>query len=308
MHYNPSMSGFDRSLINVPFGPENVPPLGHAIRTGDTAAVKLLLELGAEPYFKMPDGRVFNAVAEAVFWARGTALDMLLESGAGTAVNKPSFRGPTCLAIAVHSRYERFIKVLIKTGAFINAPVMEKGMTPLQYAAFNGNSSLSAELVAHGASLNDINPVTGLSAMHAIVKMCDSKTVAVAIAAGGDIHQRTAGGETPLMLAAARYGHETAAMLLRHGAKADEKSQNPARETALHIAARQGNANTAVALLDGGANPLLTDAFNITASKRAVTGHSRELPRILEQAERKAEQAFFDKAWRDIKNKKGRRP
>ncbi len=275
-----------------------VSPLGVALHYGHADAARALLDLGAETFIHAGGDKFFNAAAEAVYWGKGDMLPLLAGYGGLADVNKPSIRGADCIAIAVEQRYPHLIEPLARAGAFLNRENMKDGLTPLQYACRIGYATFIAPLVAMGAWPDQPNSRTGRTAIHEACQQGNLDCLEKLLAAGADPHVKTPEGRTTLMLAAESY---RGASILRQLVKAGVavNARVPAtRETALHIAARTGSEAMADVLLKGGADPLLTDQFNLTAARRARQSNNYDTARTLERAEQAAEHAYFEKTWK----------
>src|SRR5690349_8113739 len=121
--------------------------------------------------------------------------------------------------------------VLIVTGCGFG----NRDITPLVSAAREGRADLIPELVKNGADPNrrcGVNHWTPL--MHAIHKH-QLGSVRALLDAGADINGRSAGGETPLMMAAG-YGYtELVNLLLDRGANAQLQLADGANALSLAI-------------------------------------------------------------------------
>ena len=99
-----------------------------------------------------------------------------------------------------------------------------QGATPLLVAAINGHADICGLLLAHGSNVNEVDPLTKVTALHV----------------------------------AASYGHNASVeALLSWGAEVDP--QDHAGLTPLHAACQEGHLLCVLTLLKAGANPTLPD-------------------------------------------------
>jgi uncharacterized protein len=110
---------------------DGTPALNWLIRQGDRDAVRLLLELGADPTRGDAKGR--TALHEAALAKHDNWIELLLEHG--VAVDVPNTRnGQTALYEALRSREQKNIDRLLAAGAKLDVRD-RSGTTPLHQAA-----------------------------------------------------------------------------------------------------------------------------------------------------------------------------
>jgi ankyrin repeat protein len=98
---------------------------------------------------------------------------------------------------------------------------------------------------------------------------------------GSDINHRDEYGYTALLLSVIKGHKETAEMLLKHGAKPDEKDGHG--RTALMFAARQGNTGMVHLLLANNADRNVALDAGITAREIAYAAKHKDVVALLEQ-------------------------
>ena len=175
-----------------------ITPLYLACVNGNADMVRRLLDSGADPNAADPGGE--TALMTAARTGAPATLRLLLERGATVDAREPEF-GQTALMIAVRENHDAAVQVLLEAGASANAQTrkgptpafvppckgtgcgsegvginrgglpdrgrraeVKGGMTPLLYAARDGNVSAARRLVDAGADLelgdaNGIRPL-----------------------------------------------------------------------------------------------------------------------------------------------------
>ncbi len=181
-------------------------PLHIAVRSGQVASVKHLLERGADANAKNQLGQTPLIVVAAdgsrtpaARQARRTIARLLL--GAGADVNAADREGATALHVALARERGELLGVLLDAGANVQA-ADARGRTPLHYAAQAG----------------------------------DAKAIDLLVGRGARIDAKDAAGDTPLHAAAMRARPAAVAALLRH--KANVNAANRAGATPLHVLAQ----------------------------------------------------------------------
>ena len=175
-----------------------ITPLYLASVNGNADLIRRLLDAGVDPNASDPGGE--TALMTAARTGTPAALRVLLEGGAAVDAREPEF-GQTALMIAVRENHEAAVQILLEAGASANAQTrkgptpnfvppckgtgcgsegvginrgglpdrgrraeVKGGMTPLLYAARDGNVSAARRLVDAGADLelgdaNGIRPL-----------------------------------------------------------------------------------------------------------------------------------------------------
>src|SRR5262245_23057472 len=119
--------------------------LFHAIRSGDTGAVKRLLDGGANP--DAQDGDGIPALMAATLWAGADCMKLLLDRGANP--DAANTAGATALMWAVPDLEK--VRLLLARGANVNGKSSNLGRTPLLIAAsYPGSVELLRMLLDKG--------------------------------------------------------------------------------------------------------------------------------------------------------------
>ena len=168
----------------------------------------------------------------------GNTAKILEYMQSGADVNGVDDRGRTALHMAVARRDFEMAKILLDSGAEIDARNAD-GFTPLislMDNTFSFHEKLTALLIERGANVNASVPDTGLTPLPAAVLRDKSESVKQLIAAGAELDV-TLRPENycPLHIAFRDDNASLAVLLLKSGAKSDMRSRNG--ETPLHMAA-----------------------------------------------------------------------
>lgn len=132
------------------------------------------------------------------------------------------------------------------------------GMTPLHWAAENGNRDIARILIGAGARVDSRTRIGGYTPLHLAIQAGHTDLVKLLIESGADVSSpREIGGATPLHLAAAaRNGEEIIAALIKAGVDVNAREIS-AGQTPLMFAASYGRAESVKKLLAAGADPSL---------------------------------------------------
>lgn len=158
-------------------------PLLVAAARNDEAALRVLLDAGADPTDRTARGR--------------NALHLLLDSHSG---------GPAA-------------QLLLERGTPHDA-VAPDGTTPLMLAALNGPAAMVTSLLARGARVDAVDREGRTPLGFAAVRDRDD-VAAVLVDAGAPLEARTVNGRTPLVIAVRNHATDTVRLLLQRGARAD---------------------------------------------------------------------------------------
>ena len=258
-----------------------------AVRRGDPAAVRALLDQGADANTRYGDGT--TPLHWAAYRTDLESTNLLLRARA--QVNAVNDLGVTPLWIAAGNAGTAVIARLLQAGADPNIAPPTNG-TPLMVAARTGNTEAVALLLAHGADVNAREEANHQTALMWAVSTRHSAVVRLLLAARADVHARSKvslryvllccqefqsdseggdytpeGGFTPLLFAAREGDVESARLLLDAGANIEDAA--PTGTSALVLAAHSDQAGVAAFLLQRGADPN-SDGAGYTAMHAAV--------------------------------------
>ena len=244
--------------------------LKEAIRNGDHATVRTLIEDGADVNAPEADGATL--LHWAVRWDDPESIDLLL--GAGADAGAANAYGVTPVSLACINRSAPLVSRLLNAGANPNATTT-MGETALMTCARTGNAEAVTALLEHGASnVNAQEASRGQTALMWAAAQGHPGVVRLLIEHGADVHARTRtrsllvsvggrgderarelplGGFTPLLFAARHGRIESARLLLDAGADVNETGPDGA--SVLVTASFSGHGELAAFLLERGAEP-----------------------------------------------------
>ena len=220
-----------------------------------------------------------------VLWVLGLA-GVATVAVAADAVPVDGGDGTTALHWAVHDGDLSRVTQLLKAGADARA-VNDYGATPMSEAAERGDAALIRTLLKAGADVESANP-EGQTALMTVARTGNVEAARVLLAAGAKVNAvEQWRGQTALMWAAAQGHPDMVRLLVKAGAQVNARSlvrQWPRKVsaeprpqnrpsggfTALLLAAREGCAGCAKALVEGGAAINLGDPDSITPLLMAV--------------------------------------
>jgi uncharacterized protein len=230
----------------------SIPSYGAGLSAADVAAhhdmeaLRALVKQHADVNAAQPDGT--TALHWAAHWNDAEAVDLLLRAGANAkAVNR---YGATPLSEAVVSGSATMIEALLKAGASPETPVSEDGETVLMTAARSGNVDAVRILLDRGANVNAREKYKGQTALMWAAAERHPEVVKLLMAHGADWKVRSIDRETkvPKLSAAS-----SISPIARGGF------------TALSFAAREGDVESARAMLDAGVDINYGDVDNTSA-------------------------------------------
>ena len=249
------------------------PKLIQAVKNKDITAVRALLKQRVDVNATEGDGTT------ALHWAShrddlGIA-DALIRSGA--RANTANDLGATPLHLACTNRSAPMVERLLAAGGNPNATLMN-GETVLLTCARAGAARAVKALIAHGANVNAREREHQQTSLMWAAAQRHPEVVQLLIEAGADVRARSLtyaqtvvgeqtqragreelnytvlrGGATPLLFATRVGDVESAQLLLKAGADANESQ--PDGVSALVLAAHSGNGPVAAVLLEHGADP-----------------------------------------------------
>ncbi len=249
-----------------------------AVKSGDIAAVRSLLEQHVDVNATQPDG------ATALAWAAERddleTADLLIQSGAN--VNLANENGATPLWLAATMASSRMTEKLLGSGANPNAALVS-GETALMAAASTGNIDVVMALVSHGADVNAREIRGSQTALMWATAEKRSEVARYLIEHGADLKNKSKAGLTPFLFAAQQGDLDSARLLAAAGA--DISAPGPDGRSPLLIASAGGHEPLAIFLLGKGANPNAADRLGLTALHYAATAGKLELIKRLLAAE-----------------------
>jgi ankyrin repeat protein len=244
-----------------------------AVKEHDVESVRALLKQHLDVNARQGDG------ATALHWAAYrndlAMADLLIRSGA--RANVANDLGATPLHLACTNRSAPMVERLLAADANPKA-ALSGGETVLMTCARAGDVKAVRALIAHGADVNATEHNHQQTALMWAVAERHADVARVLIDAGADVRARSLtypqtvvgeqtqragreelnytvlrGGSTPLLFAARVGDDESARMLLKAGADANDSQ--PDAVSALVLAAHSGHGNVAALLLEHGADP-----------------------------------------------------
>ena len=140
----------------------------------------------------------------------------LLDQGA--VIEEHDDSGDTALILAALGGYADTVRLLLDRGADIRGRNAH-GLTALHAAAYGGHVDVVDLLIAKGAPVNDSENFFHMAPLHAAAEENHKDVVEILLAHGADIEAQERNGYTPLSQAGWRDYWDTAAVLMKAGAK-----------------------------------------------------------------------------------------
>lgn len=247
--------------------------LVEAVKHGDRAAIRSLLERGAKVSEAGPDGTT------ALHWAAHNGdletLKALLRAGA--RVNVQNRYGVAPLWLAASNGHTDVVKALLPAGADLKMTRGESGETVLMAAARAGHVEVVQQLLTAGADPNAVDAIRQQTALMWAAAEKHKAVSNVLIDARAKLEAQSEGGLTPLMFAIRAGDIEGTLALLDRGANL--KATAPDGTTTLGLAIINAHWELAATMLDRGADangldargrPLHVVAFMRRAENRSL--------------------------------------
>lgn len=206
--YSAVCDALDKELTEQ-YDPDARKPLLIAAKQGDLAAIKELIDSGADLNTTDQHGR--TALMRAVQLDDTMVLKTIVAAGAD--LNAQDFEGQTALFAAVKQGNIRAVQILVAAGANVNVPD-KKGWTPLMEAAA---PEVVRSLLAAGANVNATNQ-NGETALMVAALFSKPAVVKILLTVHPDVNIRSKDGRTALGLAKSIGGSRVRAMLEKAGA------------------------------------------------------------------------------------------
>jgi ankyrin repeat protein len=229
-------------------------PLHQAAGVGGLEYVKVLLDRGAIPDQLTTIGH--TALTEAIVYGSKAVVTQLLAAGANPLVRSP-INGLTPFMDAVSVSRLDIVDVFLEWGSDGSELRNNTGYTCPLLAAGNGDIALLKKLLEKKPSLaQDTNLCIGDNLMLSAAWGGWFRTIPYLRELGIPVvgfHSHTQ-SFTPLMVSAWIGYQAFTKSLIHHGANIEESSKCLYNRTALHWATSEGNVESAMALLEGGAD------------------------------------------------------
>ena len=241
------------------------PPLVAAARAGDMAAVRALLDAGADVTGVEADGT--TALHWAAYHDDPRLLDRLIAAGA--EVDAANDLGVTALWTASQNGSLEVVERLLGAGADPDRALLS-GETPLMVAARVGAAAAVGRLLEAGAAV-DARATRGQTALMWAAAQRHPEVVSVLLAHGADLHTRS--DTWSQMMAVPPHGQPEYNRRIPHGGN-----------TALLFAARDGAVESARRLIAAGADVDDTNAWGVSAVTLAAHAGYGEIVALLLEA------------------------
>ena len=240
-------------------------PLVDAVKAGDTARVRVLIEQGVDVNLAEADGT--TPLHWAAYGVDGEHARLLLAAGA--VANVGNRYGVRPLSLACITGNHMVIAALLEAGANPNTSLME-GETALMTAARSGSIEAVELLLNAGADPNAQEDWRGQTALMWAAAEGHAALIPTMVSHGADLGARTKRGFTALLFAAREGRVDVVQTLLEAGADLDEQisinstltaggiEQRRASSAGLNaflLAAGSAHFELAAYLLDRGADP-----------------------------------------------------
>ena len=199
------------SRVNINKGDDRGRTALHwAVRRGDLAKVKLLLQHGANPNITSQSGS--NSLYFAAQSGHASVIDLLLQYG--VEVNQSNSAGltPLMMQCLLRTAYPACVQHLIDGGAKINLQDYQ-GATALMYAAFCGSPTLTLLHLLNNGALVNMQTLAGETALTLAIQSNSHKAIPILISHGADVTHHTR-SKRSLLHSAAESGDEATLAIL----------------------------------------------------------------------------------------------
>ena len=215
--------------------------------------------------------------------SKGLEQTMLRLLSERVAIDAPDSKGYTPLHLAIMEGHVAAVKLLLDRGADIEAPHRRTSARPVHIAAMTLNPMMMATLLEYRPNLE--SRFDASTALHCAITAGGEEVVRLLLEAGADAKGVTlfdpGTGKSVLHLAVFWWKQSMLPLLIRYGADVNASSKEPAGETALHIAAHDGNEDALRELTKAGANTFAKYANGQTALHVAAEGGHINIVSIL---------------------------
>jgi len=263
-------SGFKTEEIKI--------QLSRAVEWREHKMLESLLAKGASVETECREGRTL--LLSAIYYGDAAAVKLLLQKGANTgAVDIRTGDGPLHMAARSHIGTES-ISLLIERGARLDLR-NKYGVTPVMASItdFFGGGAVLKIFMANGADLNEKDPVSGAGLLHMAILFNNGSAADLLIDAGADVNMKDKSGATPLFSAVSKNNFRAfEKMLLRGG---DPNAKNTNGESLLFYCIRFRNDEFVKLLVKKGSDVKFVDGSRNTALHLAAAAGSEGICRVL---------------------------
>ena len=192
-----------------------------AVRRGDLATVDLLLKAGA----KASTANRYGVTPLYLASANGDAVTVarLLDADADPNTSLPD--GETVLMTAARTGNIAVIKALVARGANVRARERRKGQDALMWAAAENNAAAVTALIEAGADRDSRSNGGAFTPFLFAVRGGHLDSSRALLDAGVDVNQPLSDGTSPLVLSVMNAHYELAGLLLERGANPNADAQ-----------------------------------------------------------------------------------
>ncbi|XP_023689008.2 uncharacterized protein bcl3 isoform X1 [Paramormyrops kingsleyae] len=174
-------------------------PLHLAVITHQALLVQLLLSAGADP--TMLDRHGQTAAHLCCEHGLSSCLGLLLRHPASqTCLKVRNYEGLTMLHLAVQNSNKELVKMILDSGADINAVDFKSGRSPLIHAVENNSMEMINFLIESGSNVN-MQSYSGNTALHSACGRGQVEAVRVLLKNGADSSLKNYHNDTALMVA-----------------------------------------------------------------------------------------------------------
>jgi len=261
---------------------DNQTPLSHAAEKGHEAVVKLLLEKGAELEVKDSD---YNRTPLLYAAEKGHEAVVKLLIKKGAELEAKDSRNRTPLSHAAEKGHKAVVKLLLEKGAELEAKDSDRNQTPLLYATEKGHEAVVKLLLEKGAELEAKDSDRNRTPLLYAAEKGHEAVVKLLLEKGADLEAKDSNYWTPRtpLSHAAEKGHEAVVkLLIKKGAELEAKDKDS--QTPLSYAAANGHEAVVKLLLEKGAKLEARDkGYQTPLSYATANGHEAVVKLLLEK-------------------------